>query len=974
MNSSSREEALFHAALERVGQERAAYLDRACAGDPGLRKRLEALLEAHAQPNDLPGLPPESARPTIRVEFAETPDPAIGASIGRYKLLEKIGEGGWGVVYVAEQTEPIRRRVALKVIKAGMDTKQVVARFEAERQALALMEHPNIAKVLDAGTVGTEGAESRISNLKSQIPLGRPYFVMELVRGLPITEYCDQAKLSTRERIELFIRVCHAIQHAHQKGIIHRDVKPSNILVTLHDGVPVPKVIDFGIAKAISPMAGLTDATVYTQLHQFIGTPAYMSPEQAEMSGLDIDTRSDIYSLGVVLYELLTGKTPFDPKELMAGGIDGMRRAVREQEPVRPSTRLTALQGEELTTTAQRRSADPPRLVTLLKGDLDWIVMKCLEKDRTRRYETAAGLGADLQRHLNHETVSARPPSTVYRLQKAWQRHRLAFAAGSVVIAALVVGVVALAFALARERQLHLAQQEEAQARQTAQAEAARAQAVAAFVVGLLDRSAGTMSQQGNIRGLRSLLDAADVLTSARLTNSPAAELTVRATIWRYQSRILNEFRAEVRQGDRIRALLPAVSDQQLTVPGLLPNLTPDRLLSVRDYLRVHTIASRLWAGDTEWGRAELEGLRTEFLGRAPPATNAIALALCLEGFALHAMDRDAEAEPLLRRAFALAPRLTGFFLSDQTGLTYARTLMRLGKHREGELAVRESVRSVWPKAGLSAYNCYSALVESLCRQGRVTEAEAELREALSSTGEYPWTAEELLRLNLLGAAIQALDGQWQGAAPRFVELAAQANATPIAWRIGAAAALSQGDVAGYQRLCREARWRFGATAESESALFLTEGLLLQPADDDTLFALRSLLDRLEAIREEHWSGAFHPLLRAAFAYRSGRPGDALREIEAWEAARDTRMVRAVLLRDEQASPAPQFWKAMILAELNRPREAAAAFAGGQRRLGSGPPVGWELIQVTTSIYLGQALRSEAAQVFQRKGIPVPQP
>jgi len=292
---------------------------------------------------------------------------------------------------VAEQTEPVRRRVALKVIKLGMDTKQVVARFEAERQALAMMDHPNIAKVLDAGTTET----------------GRPYFIMELVRGIKITEYCDQHNVPTKNRLELLMKVCQAIQHAHQKGIIHRDIKPSNILVTLQDGVPAPKVIDFGIAKATE--GRLTEATVYTQLHQFIGTPAYMSPEQAEMSGLDIDTRSDIYSLGVLLYELLTGKTPFDVQELMAQGVDAMRRTIREKEPAKPSTRLDTLEGEELATTAKRRAVESSKLARLLRGDLDWIVMKCLEKDRTRRYETANGLATDLKRHLNNEPVTAGP-------------------------------------------------------------------------------------------------------------------------------------------------------------------------------------------------------------------------------------------------------------------------------------------------------------------------------------------------------------------------------------------------------------------------------------------------------------------------------------------------------------------------------------------------------------------------------------
>ena len=304
-----------------------------------------------------------------------------------------------------------------------MDTKEVIARFEAERQALAIMDHPNIAKVLDAGTTDA----------------GRPYFVMELVRGIRITDYCDQNNLPTQERLDLFIKVCQAIQHAHQKGIIHRDIKPSNILVTLHDGVPVPKVIDFGIAKATE--GRLTDATVYTQLHQFIGTPAYMSPEQAEMSGLDIDTRSDIYSLGVLLYELLTGRTPFDGKELMSMGLDAMRKAIREKEPARPSTKLATLQGEERTTTAKRHAMEMPRLIHQLKGDLDWIVMKCLEKDRQRRFETANGLAADLKRHLSNEPVVARPPSTAYRLQKAFRRNKLVFTSATAVLAMLAVGI-----------------------------------------------------------------------------------------------------------------------------------------------------------------------------------------------------------------------------------------------------------------------------------------------------------------------------------------------------------------------------------------------------------------------------------------------------------------------------------------------------------------------------------------------------
>ena len=441
----ARQQEIFDAALEIADPlARRAMLDSACAGEPQLRARLEELLSAHA-PADrffsdcltaIADSSPVAENGTAAPEDAM--EDSIGSTIGPYKLLQKIGEGGCGVVYMAGQDKPVRRRVALKIIKLGMDTKSVIARFEAERQALALMDHPNIARVLDAGATET----------------GRPFFVMELVHGIRITEYCDENKLNTRQRLELFIKICQAIQHAHQKGIIHRDIKPSNIMVTLHDGVAVPKVIDFGIAKAMEEP--LTDKTLFTMYGHFIGTPAYMSPEQAQMSGLDVDTRSDVYSLGVLLYEQLTGRTPFDQKELMALGLDEMRRTLRDQEPRRPSAKLDTLRETELTITAHRRHIEPPKLRLELRGDLDWIVMKALEKDRSRRYQTANGLALDIQRYLDNEPVSARPPSRLYRLQKLIRRNKVVFTATCVVMLALMVSSSVSTWLYLRERDARL--------------------------------------------------------------------------------------------------------------------------------------------------------------------------------------------------------------------------------------------------------------------------------------------------------------------------------------------------------------------------------------------------------------------------------------------------------------------------------------------------------------------------------------
>jgi serine/threonine protein kinase/tetratricopeptide (TPR) repeat protein len=448
-------EALFEAARSRAVDERVRYLTETCGPDTELRAAVESLLVAHDAAGDFLQAPPVD--PDLDPPLMFT---APGTIIGRYKILESIGEGGYGTVFMAEQTTPVQRKVALKIIKAGMDTRQVIARFEAERQALALMDHPNIAKVFDAGVTDT----------------GRPYFVMELVKGTPITKYCDEHKLTPKQRLELFIQVCQAVQHAHQKGIIHRDLKPTNVLVAQYDGKPVPKVIDFGVAKAAGQQ--LTERTMFTGFGDVIGTPQYMSPEQAELNQLDIDTRSDIYSLGVLLYELLTGSTPLEAKRVKEAALLEVLRVIREEEPPRPSTRLTTV--AELPSIAAQRGLEPKSLSGIVKGELDWIVMRALEKDRSRRYETANGLAMDIQRYLSDETVHACPPSTTYRVKKFVRRNKGPAVAAAIVLLTLLSGIIGTSFGLIRAQQARRAEaaraESERRAREEAEAQRQRAE------------------------------------------------------------------------------------------------------------------------------------------------------------------------------------------------------------------------------------------------------------------------------------------------------------------------------------------------------------------------------------------------------------------------------------------------------------------------------------------------------------------
>src|SRR6266571_3523916 len=495
-DSSDRDVVVFAEALQLPVAERSAYLENACGADAELRQRVQRLLKAHAHAGDFLEHPPPEAvvEASPKACVGEKP----GDRIGRYKLLQQIGEGGCGVVYMAEQEEPIRRRVALKIIKPGMDTKSVMARFEAERQALGLMDHPNIAKVFDAAA--TES--------------GRPYFVMELVRGVKITDYCDLKSLTTEERLGLFVQVCRAVQHAHQKGVIHRDIKPSNILVTTtEEGSALPVVIDFGIAKATTNQR-LTDRTLFTAFEMLIGTPAYMSPEQADISGVDVDTRTDVYSLGVLLYELLTGSPPFDGGVLMKTGLDEIRRVIRERDPARPSMRLITMAAADLTSTAQRRQSAPPALIRSVRGDLDWIVMKALAKDRRRRYETANGLALDVQRYLANEPISARPPSKLYKLQKAVLRNKLLFSGIGVIALLLVVSLIVVSASLAKERR----------SRQ-------KSQQVTKFLEEMLQGAGPSVALGEDTRMLRRILDQTAERVGKEMTDQPLVEAELRNII-----------------------------------------------------------------------------------------------------------------------------------------------------------------------------------------------------------------------------------------------------------------------------------------------------------------------------------------------------------------------------------------------------------------------------------------------------------
>jgi serine/threonine protein kinase/tetratricopeptide (TPR) repeat protein len=664
---------IFLEAIENQAPEQwPSFLDQACGGDGALHAAVAKLLRAHAEIGSFhEQAPADSIAATGDEPAPERP----GSVVGPYKLLEQIGEGGFGVVFRAEQAEPVRRQVALKVLKPGMDTRQVLARFEQERLALALMDHPNIARVLDAGVTAS----------------GRPYFAMELVQGLPITEYCDQARLPPRDRLELGVTVCRAVQHAHQKGIVHRDLKPSNILVASHDGRPVPKVIDFGVAKATGPQ--LTEKSLFTLGAQMVGTPLYMAPEQAGAAP-DVDTRSDVYALGVLLYELLTGTTPFDRERFRNAGYDEIRRIIREEEPPRPSTRLGTVEGRA--SIAASRGLEPRQLSGLVRGDLDWIVMKCLEKDRERRYETANGLAMDLQRYLADEPVAAGPPSRAYRLKKFLRRNRGPVVAAAAIVGLLLAGTVGTAWQAIRaersrqeeEKQRKLAETNEAKAEQEKQvAQAVRdflqkrllLQADPTFQADALLQAGGAADRATHNPTIRELLDRASAeLTPEKIEtqflNQPVVQAEILGTIGRtyigvgdYEPAIAHLRRAhrlyELHQGSDHSDTLTTLSNLSLAhlnagkfqeaIP-LLEQLR-DKQLAARGPDHHHTLIAMgtLARAYRNVGRmpeaiALLESVRERFVATLGPDHPYTLLTVVNLGDSYLATDRNADAIRLL--------------------------------------------------------------------------------------------------------------------------------------------------------------------------------------------------------------------------------------------------------------------------------------------------------------------------------------
>ena len=921
--------------LEAPEDRRGELLDTACAGEPALRAEVERLMGL--------GLGARAKEFLDALEPAHRPAHEL-PRFGRYRALRLIGEGGMGSVYEAEQEHP-RRHVAVKVVKLGMDTRRVIARFEAEREALGLMDHPNIARVLDAGVTDT----------------GRPFFVMELVKGVPITAYCDGNALGIRQRLELFISVCRAVQHAHQKAIIHRDLKPSNVLVTLQDGAPVPKVIDFGIAKATGGQR-LTEQTLLTEFRQLVGTPEYTSPEQAEMSGIDIDTRSDIYSLGVLLYELLTGVTPFDRDKLRGSNSGEVWRLIRETEPEKPSTRLGALDGQDPrrpgATVAKSRGTDHLTLVRTIRGELDWIAMKCLEKDRTRRYETANALALDVQRYLDDEPVSASPPRLSYRVGKVARKYKVMLAAAALVVVALVLGIIGTSVGLVRAR----AAEHQANAqRVNAEREAAKASAVSKFLRTILadpERSGDADAR------LVDMLDRATAEVGEKLKGQPEVEVQARLALFNayWSMELRPQLYLNLRRAfELVRETHGEDTEHGIGVMILMvdwygefdeyewrPDL-PDRVALA------HKVAAdaRRVLGDHDLTLHALVvlGGTLHVSGRLPEAETVLREAVRIKrtrpdayiepfyylGNACAAQGKLEEAEAALRdslRELMKRPGQSNDRRRLRVSAHLAHVLIDRGKEADAAAVYREALAACRPRLGdvhtelKEVVTAYSNLLKKLGRRDEAARLEADIREGLTLLAQRP--AGTAAALERRGLALIRL-GQFKAAAEDYARVIELNPDNHDAWGARAHLLAQIGDRKGYEAHCRRMLERFGRNTNRTIAERTAKMCLVFQRPADQARALLELTNRSVDGERPHDYLPWFLMAKGMAEYRAGHPEEAI----VWlNRSRET-------LAYVQGHAMIDLFLAMSYHRLGRPEDALALLDRGARIIETSiPPSG----------------------------------
>ena len=913
------------AAVMDSAEARDAYVRGACRGNEQLYQRVQELLASYSYATNNRFL-----KTAVGTNDAVTLDDkplaeGPGTVINRYKLLQKIGEGGMGVVYMAEQNEPVKRKVALKIINLGMDTKHVVARFEAERQALAMMDHPNIARVLDGGSTET----------------GRPFFVMELVKGVPITEFCDKNKLSPRERLKLFMQVCKAIQSAHQKGIIHRDIKPSNILVTLHHGDPLPKVIDFGIAKATNQK--LTEKTLFTNYAQLIGTPAYMSPEQAEMSTLDVDTRSDVYSLGVLLYELLTGTAPFPEKELLSRGYGEMQRIITEKEPDKPSFRMSTMQGEQQALITRSRASDTSILARQFKGDLDLIVMKSLEKDRNRRYETANSLAEDVQRHLDNQPILAAAPTISYQFRKFLRRQQKWISKPAAVAMLTLIGL-GLLMAMFQMQKAQIARREAERARMVAELkrqkaeeeiekanqaedrankETVKADQTAQFMIHFLEQSIPELMRKGNVSEASRFLEHADQLASEPLKDSPFAEIKLRRFVGIIHQYVLNDSVESYRQAKKIRQLLA--------------NMPPETEAFQRE-LNLEMLDWELWHARNS-NSENLSGLFKSY-------EEALTLSISSEGkensqihhslaSLIDLYNKTNSKDPLTR-----VLELTGTMIESDhfkwglNGKTcrLAEKLLLLGNHQLfGKLmqkypGIPQSPNWQFQLNFIGLLHKWIDMNHGIEEPNKIKSQW--LESILTQMTEHEWPQKDIRSLKMIKARLEAQKGNMSYAVATAMVIGTHSDCGFEDWRRAMDLILLNGSPSEIDKLRQKGIISFATSIQDKFIYRMVRLLLFRPSSPAVLDISGDLIQALEDSSNTgyNWSQLTLPFLKAMQCYRQKEYQQCIEYLDAnQETGIGHESVDNVFSYIMTQAPA-QMFRSMALAQLGRKSEALNAY------------------------------------------------